>query len=52
MPVMLSRIPSLSDAVMPVSMYPGATTLTRTPRLATSRARLFEKPMMPAFEAQ
>jgi hypothetical protein len=36
---------------MAVSMKPGALALTRTPRGATSRARLLVKPMMPAFDA-
>src|SRR5436190_1738310 len=35
-----------------VSTYPGATTFARTPRLPSSRASAFVKPMIPAFEAE
>ena len=38
-------------AVMSVSIIPGATTLTVIPRLATSRAKVFENPTMPALVA-
>jgi hypothetical protein len=37
--------------VIEVSMYPGATALTRIFLDANSLARLLVKPMIPAFEA-
>jgi hypothetical protein len=40
-----------STSVNRVFTYPGATTFERTPRLPSSRASDFVKPMMPAFEA-
>ena len=39
-------------SVMAVSMKPGATAFTRTPRGASSLADVFVSPITPAFEAE
>ncbi|MNU11609.1 hypothetical protein D3C72_2595980 [compost metagenome] len=50
--MMASFCLSLSLPVMALSMKPGATQLTVTLRVAISWASDFERPIMPAFEAQ
>src|SRR5205085_7611778 len=46
-----ARISSEISSVSLDVMYPGATTFARTPRLPSSRASDFVKPMIPAFDA-
>jgi hypothetical protein len=50
-PMSAFRAASGSSAVMSVSMYPGATALTRTPRPASSLATALVRPMSPALDA-
>ena len=47
-----SRAASGRSEVMSVSIYPGATALTRTPREASSFATDFVSPISPALEAE
>ncbi|MNY55477.1 hypothetical protein D3C86_1914600 [compost metagenome] len=51
-PMMASFCLSFSLPVIALSMNPGATQLTVTLRVAISCASDFEKPIMPALEAQ
>ena len=43
---------SFNTSVIPVSINPGATAFTNIPLEATSFARLFVNPIIPAFEAE
>src|SRR5262249_1469776 len=46
-----ARISSEISSVNLLVMYPGAMTFARTPRLPSSRASAFVRPMIPAFDA-